>query len=218
MELRGGLFWSCGPHTQWTVRRTPPIIRTLIQLDLPGRSLGLIESPWFEHRISCGIHAQQTVMRVMHVTLPSHSARGRYVVKAASQCTCAYPDHSLAMCLLQPSSLPQCVFAYPTCLRNASSPMSAPANASAPIVLTNAFSQCGCVFRSFATLRQDAAMCVYIYIYTHTYTQTCASKCVEKDFGLLFCLRLHASATHFQYSFNIKKNSISQQPPTHMHM
>ena len=95
-------------------------------------------------------------------------------------------------------------------------------NASAPIrpFLTNEPSQCGCVFRSFATLRQDAAMCVYIYIYLHTYihTQTCASKCVEKDFGLLFCLRLHASATHFQYSFNIKKNSISQQPPTHMHM
>ena len=64
---------------------------------------------------------------------PSHSARGRYVVKAAS-------DRSLAMCLLKPSSLLQCVFAmrlrlpnvssqfvfaYLMCLRNASAPPSA---------------------------------------------------------------------------------------------
>ena len=40
MELGGGLFWSCGPHNQWTVGRTPLIIRALIQLDLPGWSLG----------------------------------------------------------------------------------------------------------------------------------------------------------------------------------
>ena len=23
MELGGGLLWSCGPHNQWTVGRTP---------------------------------------------------------------------------------------------------------------------------------------------------------------------------------------------------
>ena len=135
------------------------------------------------------------------MTLPSHSARGRYVVKAASQRVCAYLARGLAMCLQKPSSLPHCifamrlrisnvssqfVFAFPMCLRNAP----APPNASSQCVyatqcvftmrlrlpmiftqcvfgmrlrllglfLTNASSQCGCVFRSFATLRQDAAM------------------------------------------------------------
>ena len=87
--------------------------------------------------MSCETHAQSTVMRVMHVKLPSHSAGARYVVKAASQCVCAYLDRSLAMRLLKPSSLPQCVFAmrlrlpnvssqcvcaYPMRLRNASAP------------------------------------------------------------------------------------------------
>ena len=142
-----------------------------------------------------------------------------------SQCVCAYLDSSLAMCLLTPSSLPQrvlamrdrlptvssqCVFAYPTCLRNrlrhpmrlrdASVPwmrlrlprhLRLPVrlhamrlrNASAPIrpFLTNEPSQCGCVFRSFATLRQDAAMCVYLYIYIsthiHTHTNMCEQMC-----------------------------------------
>ena len=118
----------------------------------------------------------------MHVTLPS-------------QCVCAYLGRSFAMCLLKPSSLPQCLF--PMCLRNASSPIqcvfamhlrhpmrlhnasappkaSAPSNASSPVrlrrldlFLTNASSQRGCVFRSSATLRQDAAVYVYTYIYMY---------------------------------------------------
>ena len=160
--------------------------------------------------MSCETHAQSTVMRVMHVELPSHSAGGRYVVKAASQCVCAYLDRSLAMCLLKPSSLPQYVFAMRLRLPNSSSPTqcvfamrlrhpmrfhnaSAPPNASSQCVcacqfcafqcvfrmrlrllmrlrglcLTNASSQCGWVFRSFTTLPQDAAMCVYIYIHVH---------------------------------------------------
>ena len=141
----------------------------------------------------------------MHVKLASHSARGRYVVKAASQCVCAYLDRGLAMCFLKPSSLPQCVFAIRLRLPNVSSqcvcatqcvftmrlrhPMrlhnaSAPANASSPngvfrmrlapanasgaywaFLLTNASSQCGCVFRSFTTLPQRRRN-LYIYICT----------------------------------------------------
>ena len=76
----------------------------------------------------------------------SQSARGRYVVKAASQCACAYLDRSLAMCLLKPSSLPKMRLGlsnvssqcdprlYPRCLRNASAPPNAARlhNASAP--------------------------------------------------------------------------------------
>ena len=163
-------------------------------------------------------------MRVMHVKLPSHSAGGRYVVKAASQCVCAYLDRSLAMRLLKPSSLPQCVFAMRLRLPNASSqcvcayPMrlrnaSAPPNASSQCVcatqcvftmrlrlpcvcafqcvftqcvfrlrlrllmrlrllglfLTNASSQCGCVFRSFTTLPQDAAIHLFIYPLIHQF-------------------------------------------------
>ena len=109
--------------------------------------------------MSCETHAQSTVMRVMHVKLPSHSARGRYVVKAASQCVCTYLDRSLAMCLLKPSSLPQCVFAmrrrlpnvssqfvfaYPMWLRNAS----APPNASSQCVCA---CQCVCAFQCVFT-------------------------------------------------------------------
>ena len=47
MELGGGLFWYCGPHNQWTVGHPPLMIRTLIQRDLSGWSLGLMDSPCF---------------------------------------------------------------------------------------------------------------------------------------------------------------------------
>ena len=127
----------------------------------------------------------------------------RYVVKAESQCGCAYLGRSLATCLLKPRfcypNVPsQCVCTYPMCLRNASAPPNAPSQCvcasqcvcvfqcvfiqcvfrmrlrllmrlrQSSLFLTNASSQCGCVFRSFVTLYEDPAMCMHIYIYTHT--------------------------------------------------
>ena len=47
-------------------------------------------------------------MRVMHVNLSTHSVRGCFVVKAASQCVSDCLGRSLAMRLLNLSSLPHC--------------------------------------------------------------------------------------------------------------
>ena len=102
------------------------------------------------------------------------------------------PQAVFATPMRLPNVSSQCVFAYPMRLRNAS----APPNASSQCVcasqgvcafqcvfgmrlrllvrlrrldlfLTNASSQRGCVFRSSATLRQDAAVYVYTYIYVY---------------------------------------------------
>ena len=93
------------------------------------------------------------------------------------------------MCLRNSSSPIQCGFAmrlrHPTRLHNASAPANASAhsNASSPnassecvcackclrllsLFLTNASSQCGCVFRSFATLPPKTPQCIYAFRYT----------------------------------------------------
>ena len=103
------------PNDQWTIGRTPSHNPNSDTTGSPRME------PWTDGQMSCETHAQSTVMRVMHVKLASHSARGRYVVKAASQCVCAYLDRGLAMCFLKPSSLPQCVFAIRLRLPNVSS-------------------------------------------------------------------------------------------------
>ena len=111
MELRGGLCWSCWPNNQWTAGRTPSHNQNFFvtgSLRMETSWSDLLRNP-----CSVNCHASHACEAT------SQSARGRYVVKAASQCACAYLDRSLAMCLLKPSSLPQCVLAYPMCLRNA---------------------------------------------------------------------------------------------------
>ena len=145
MDLGVGCFGHAGQTTNGRLGAHHLIIRTLIQLWISqdGALHGLMES-------SCETHAQSTVMRVMHVKLPSHSARGRYFVKAASQCVCAYLERGLAMCLLKPSSL-----YTPMRLRNASSPTQCVfamrlRNASAP---PNASSQCVCATQCVFTMR-----------------------------------------------------------------
>ena len=93
----------------------------------------------------------------------SQSARGRYVVKAASQCACAYLDRSLAMCLLKPSSLPQCVLAYPMCLRNAILAYIQGVFAMRlrhPMRLHNASGPPNASARSNASMRQRLPMCL----------------------------------------------------------
>ena len=111
MELRGGLCWSCWPNNQWTAGRTPSHNQNFLLLDLSGwRLLG---------QISCETHAQSTVMRVMHVKLPSICSWPLCRESGLAMRLRLYLDRSLAMCLLKPSSLPQCVLAYPMCLRNA---------------------------------------------------------------------------------------------------
>ena len=138
--------------------------------------------------------------------------------KAASECVCAYLGRSLAMCLLKPSSLrhnasspiklvfamrlrlsnvssqrvcvTQCVLAmrlrHPMRLQNAP----APAHASC-LFLTNASSQCRCVFRSFChTSRGPRNVCIIIhlpilqaiaYIYVCVYTHTCRVRHLHRD-------------------------------------
>ena len=204
MDLGVGCFGHAGQTTNGRLGAHHLIIRTLIQLWISqdGALHGLMES-------SCETHAQSTVMRVMHVKLPSHSARGRYFVKAGFAMRLRLPGtwpgnvSPEAVFAIYPNASSQCVFAYPMCLRNASSqcvcatqcvftmrlrhPMrlhnaSAPSNASSPnassecvcacflrlrrlgLFLTNASSQCGCVFRSFTTLPQDAAIYICVNV------------------------------------------------------
>ena len=153
MELRGGLCWSCWPNNQWTAGRTPSHNQNFFvtgSLRMETSWSDLLRNP-----CSVNCHASHACEAT------SQSARGRYVVKAASQCACAYLDRSLAMCLLKPSSLPQCVLAYPMCLRNASSPIS---KVSSQCVCAT---QCVCASHAIVcasqcvfTMRQRLPMCL----------------------------------------------------------
>ena len=148
MELRGGLCWSCWPNNQWTAGRTPSHNQNAYLL----LDLSWMETSWSDLlRNPCSVNCHAS--HACEAT--SQSVRGRYVVKAASQCACAYLDRSLAMCLLKPSSLPQCVLAYPMCLRNASSPLS---KVSSQCVCASHAIVCAsqCVF----TMRQRLPMCL----------------------------------------------------------
>ena len=150
MDLEGGLFWSCWPNN--AVDFWAP---TISQPELLYTTGSPRMEPWTD-----GEPMVLTSDRLRNPRL--HSVRDRYVVKAASQCVCAYLDRSLAMCLLKPSSPIQCVFAMRLRLSNVSSqcvcatqcvfamrlryPMRlhnapAPPNASAP---SNASSECVC--------------------------------------------------------------------------
>ena len=74
----GGLFRSCWPNNQWTIGRAPSHNPNSYTTGSPRMA------PWTDGEpliMSCETHAQSTVMGVMHVKLPSHSARGCYVVK-----------------------------------------------------------------------------------------------------------------------------------------
>ena len=116
---------------------------------------------WISHgwrllgRISCETHAQSTVIRVMHVKLPSICSWPLCRESGLAMRLRLYLDRSLAMCLLKPSSLPQCVLAYPMCLRNASSPLS---KVSSQCVCASHAIVCAsqCVF----TMRQRLPMCL----------------------------------------------------------
>ena len=126
---------------------------------------------WISHgwrllgRISCETHAQSTVMRVMHVKLPSICSwplcresgfamrlrlPGPEPRNASPEARLRYPNASWPI---------QCVFAmrlrlYPGCLRNAS----APPNASSQCVCASHAIVCAsqCVF----TMRQRFPMCL----------------------------------------------------------
>ena len=156
MELRGGLCWSCWPNNQWTAGRTPSHNQNAYLL----LDLSWMETSWSDLlRNPCSVNCHAS--HACEAT--SQSARGRYVVKAASQCACAYLDRSLAMCLLKPSSLPQCVLAYPMCLRNAILAYIQGVFAMRlrhPMRLHNASGPPNASARSNASMRQRLPMCL----------------------------------------------------------
>ena len=92
------------------------------------------------------------------------SDRDCYVVKAASQCVCAYLVRSLGMCLLKPSALPQGVFAMH--LRH-SSPIQCVFAMRLHLSNAHVSSQCICATQCVFAMRLRHPMRIYKYMSTY---------------------------------------------------